>query len=93
MTENIENQKIKINEYQNKYYHDHMTNDEWRKHRAEVVLNNMRKMRSKKKEELLAQGIIIKMGRKKHVKVEDNNKNINLPSHIREPPELFNIVV
>jgi len=80
-------------QYQNKYYHEHMNNEEWRKHRAEVVLNNMRKMRAKKKEELIASGNIPKLGRKPGCKNKSNEINETLPSHILEPPELFNIVL
>jgi hypothetical protein len=82
--------KFSMNEYQNKYYHEKMTNEEWRKHRAEIVLNNMRKMRAKKRAELIASGIEIKMGRKKGGKNKPKVRDENSPS---EPPELFNITL
>jgi hypothetical protein len=79
MSQNLEMKKY-MNEYQNKYYHEHMTQEEWRKHRAEIVLNNMRKMRAKKRAELIASGVEIKMGRKKGGKNKPKVINDNSPS-------------
>ena len=79
--------------YQNEYYHEHMNNEEWRKHRAEVVRNNMRKMRAKKREELIASGNPPRLGRKIGGKNKPKDDNDNLPRKPSEPPELFNIVL
>lgn len=84
--DNTEYQK----KYQNKYYHEHMNDEEWRKHRAEIVKNNMRKMRAKKREELIASGNPPKLGRKLGGKNKPKENNNTLPS---EPPELFNIIL
>ena len=85
--------KVYQKKYQNEYYHEHMNDEEWRKHRAELCKINMRKMRAKKREELIASGNIPKMGRKVGGKNKPRENNNNLPSQPSEPPELFNIVL
>ena len=82
--------KVYQKKYQNEYYHEHMNNEEWRKHRAELCKINMRKMRAKKKEELIASGNIPIIERKVRGKNKPRENTNNLPS---EPPELFNIVL
>jgi hypothetical protein len=80
--------------YQNKYYHEHMNDEEWRKHRAELVKNNMRKMRAKKREELIAAGNPPKLGRKLGGKNKPKEEStVSTRVYIDEPPELFNIVL
>jgi len=81
------------NKYQKDYYHKHMNDEEWRKHRAEIVKNNMKKMRAKKREELIASGNPPKLGRKVGGKNKPKENNNNLPSQPSEPPELFNIIL
>lgn len=76
---------------QKKYYDEHMKIEEWRQHRREICLINVRKMRAKKRAELIASGNIPKLGRIKGGK--NKPKNINDKSPSSEPPELFNIVL
>jgi hypothetical protein len=79
--------------YQKEYYYKQMNDEEWRKHRAEIVKINMRKMRAKKKEELIASGNPPKLGRKVGGKNKPKENNNNLPREPSEPPELFNIIL
>jgi hypothetical protein len=89
----METSKLSINKYQNKYYHEHMNDEEWKKHRAEIVRNNMRKMRAKKREELIASGNPPKLGRKLGGKNKPKEESTTLRTVFYEPPELFNIVL
>ena len=79
--------------YQNEYYHEHMNNEEWRKHRGDLVRINMRKMRAKKRDELIASGNPPKLGRKPGRKNNPKEETETLPSVNDEPPELFNIIL
>jgi hypothetical protein len=79
--------------YQKEYYYKQMNVEEWRKHRAEIVKINMRKMRAKKREELIASGNPPKLGRKVGGKNKPKQDNNNLPYKPSEPPELFNIIL
>ena len=53
----------------------------------------MRKMRAKKREELIASGNPPKLGRKVGGKNKPKENNNNLPREASEPPELFNIIL
>ena len=79
--------------YQKDYYHEHMNDEEWRKHRADIVRINMRKMRAKKREELIASGNPPKLGRKVGGKNKPKENIETSPCKPSEPPELFNIVL
>ena len=79
--------------YQKEYYYKQMNDEEWRKHRAEIVKINMRKMRAKKREELIASGNPPKLGRKVGGKNKPKENNNNLSREASEPPELFNIIL